>query len=314
MKRNKIALMTIVLGLGCTSAYAQDAAEDKGFWSALGTMDSSELMLLLMIMVMLGVLVMLLLLMIYLMSFIVTLLKQENPALANQPSWWESFKERFVFGKLKPVEEEDEIMLSHNYDGIRELDNFMPPWLTYLFYGSTIFAIFYLINYSAIGWGKTPEEEYQAQLKAEEIAAEKRKALALASIDESNVELDQSEFVLTAGADIYQNNCVACHAADGGGGVGPNFTDEYWLHGGSIKDVFKTVKYGIPDKGMIPWQDQLSPEEIMQVSNFILSMRGTTPANPKEPQGELYVPESDDGSDAADDSAMVKADTTMVGT
>ncbi|AGA79126.1 cbb3-type cytochrome c oxidase N-terminal domain-containing protein [Echinicola vietnamensis] len=311
MKKNKAVLLTTFMGLASSTAFAQNV-EEPSFWSALGTMNSSELMLLLMIIVMLGVLVLLLLLMIYLMSFMVTLLKRENPALANQPSWWEQFNERFVSGKLKPVEEEGEIMLSHNYDGIRELDNFMPPWLTYLFYGSTIFAIFYLINYSAIGWGKTPEEEYQAQLKAEEIAAEKRKELALASIDESNVEFDQSEFVLTAGGTIYQNNCVACHAADGGGGVGPNFTDQYWLHGGSIQDVFKTVKYGVPDKGMIPWQDQLSPEEIMQVSNYILSLQGKTPANPKEPQGELYVPDNEEGETDAADSTGVQPDSVKV--
>ncbi|WP_200976967.1 cbb3-type cytochrome c oxidase N-terminal domain-containing protein [Echinicola sp. 20G] len=293
MKRNKFLAILSLLLMCATTVFAQEEAIGGGMMETLSSMDSGQITLLIMILVVLGVMVLLLILMIYLMSFMAVVLRKENPELANEPTWWENFNEKYISGKFKSIEEEEEIMLDHSYDGIVELDNFMPPWLKYVFYGTIIFAVGYLINYSTLGWGKTPTEEYTAELEAEAIAAESRKALALASIDESNVEFNQSDRVLIAGGTIFQNNCVACHAADGGGGVGPNFTDEYWIHGGSIKDVFTVIKYGVPDKGMIPWQDQLSPEEIQQVANFILSLKGTTPANPKEPQGELYTPEAD---------------------
>lgn len=307
MKRSKVALLTLMMAFLSHAGFAQE--EQKGLFGVLANLDSSEVTLLIMILVVLGVLVLLLLLMIYLMTFISTLLKKENPEMANETSWWENFKERFITGKLKPIEEEKDIAMTHSYDGIVELDNYMPPWLKYLFYGTILFAIVYMINNTEMGFGKTPEEEYQAQLDKEAIAAEERKALALAAIDETNVEYDQSEQMLSAGGTIYQNNCVACHANDGGGGVGPNFTDEYWLHGNTINDVFSVIKYGVPEKGMIPWQDQLSPEEIQQVANYVLSFQGTTPANPKEPQGERLAPE---GQEAVGNAERAEIDSLSV--
>jgi cytochrome c oxidase cbb3-type subunit III len=104
------------------------------------------------------------------------------------------------------------------------------------------------------------------------------------------VVFDDTPAAIAAGQSIYSANCVACHAADGGGGVGSNLTDEYWKHGGSINDIFKVIKYGVVEKGMIPWQDQLSPEEMQQVASFIKTLQGTTPANPKVAEGERYVP------------------------
>ena len=111
-------------------------------------------------------------------------------------------------------------------------------------------------------------------------------------------QLDTSTPALEAGEELFTGNCAACHAMDGGGGVGPNLTDEYWLHGGDIKSVFTVVKYGVVEKGMIPWQDQLSPEQMQQVSSYILSLQGTSPANPKAPQGEKYEPTIEEPVDA----------------
>ncbi len=289
MKKNKIILSALLALFSAFPAFAQDT--NSGWMEGLKGMDGTQLALLIMIMVILGVTVLLLFLLIYLMTFIAGILRNENPELAQEPSFWVRFKERFVVGKMKPIEKEHEIMLDHSYDGIVELDNFMPPWLKYLFYGTIAYGAGYFMYFSVFDLGKTQIEEYQMELQLAAMQAEERKNMALASIDETNVSLDQSEQVIQAGQSLYQNNCVACHGADGGGGVGPNFTDEYWLHGGNIKDVFKVIKYGVPEKGMIPWQDQLSPEEIKQVANFVLSLQGTTPANPKEPQGEKYVPE-----------------------
>nr|WP_287935214.1 cbb3-type cytochrome c oxidase N-terminal domain-containing protein [Algoriphagus sp.] len=264
-------------------------SEQSSWYTTLSGMDSSQLTLLVILGVVLLLIVLLLILMIYLMSFMTAVFQKENPSLAHEPSWWESFKEKFVTGKMDEVGGKDEkakVMSDHSYDGITELDNFMPPWLQWVFIGSIAFAVIYFVNYTVLGIGPTGEEEYQEELRLEAIAAETRKANLVAGIDETTVVFDESAAAISSGKSIFETNCAACHAADGGGGVGPNLTDEYWLHGGSIQDVFKVVKYGVVEKGMIPWQDQLSPEQMQQVSSYILTLVGTTPANPKEPQGE----------------------------
>jgi cytochrome c oxidase cbb3-type subunit 3 len=285
----KIFSLLTLSGISALPAFAQ--SEESNWYTTLSSMDSSQLTLLIILGVVLLVIVLLLILMVYLMSFMMTVFQKENPELANQPSWWDSFKERFVTGKMDAVGGKDEkakMMADHSYDGITELDNFMPPWLQWVFIGTIAFAVIYFVNYTVLGVGPTGEEEYQEELRLEAIAAEARKANMLAGIDENTVVFDESGAALSSGKSIFESNCAACHAADGGGGVGPNLTDEYWLHGGSIQDVFRVVKYGVVEKGMIPWQDQLSPEEMQQVSSYILTLVGTTPANPKEPQGDLF--------------------------
>jgi cytochrome c oxidase cbb3-type subunit III len=286
---NKILSLLALFAI--TGAPVMAKSEQSSWYTTLSGMDSSQLTLLVILGVVLLLIVLLLILMIYLMSFMAAVFQKENPSLAHEPSWWESFKEKFVTGKMDEVGGKDEkakVMSDHSYDGITELDNFMPPWLQWVFIGSIAFAVIYFVNYTVLGIGPTGEEEYQEELRLEAIAAETRKANLVAGIDETTVVFDESAAAISSGKSIFETNCAACHAADGGGGVGPNLTDEYWLHGGSIQDVFKIVKYGVVEKGMIPWQDQLSPEQMQQVSSYILTLVGTTPANPKEPQGEPY--------------------------
>jgi cytochrome c oxidase cbb3-type subunit III len=196
------------------------------------------------------------------------------------------------------VEKEKDIMLDHSYDGIVELDNFMPPWLKYMFYGTILFAVVYVFNYSVLGLGKTQIQEYEEELRIAAVRAEERMAMAEAEIDENTVQFDASGPSINAGQSIYDANCAACHAKDGGGGVGPNLTDDYWIHGGSISDIFRVVKYGVIEKGMVPWEDQLSPLEMQHVSSYVMTLVGTTPANPKEAQGELYEPAIEEPLDA----------------
>jgi cytochrome c oxidase cbb3-type subunit 3 len=107
-------------------------------------------------------------------------------------------------------------------------------------------------------------------------------------IDENSVELSLDAGDIASGKEIFITKCAACHGQQGEGGVGPNFADKYWIHGGDINSLFKTIKYGVPSKGMISWQSQLSPKEMQQVSSFIITLEGTNPPNQKEPQGELY--------------------------
>ncbi len=195
----------------------------------------------------------------------------------------------------KPIEKESEIELDHEYDGIRELDNNLPPWWLWGFYISIAFAVIYLLRFHVLGTAPLSAEEYQQQLAQAEIQKAEYLKNAANLVDETSVVMLEGALQLEEGAKIFIKNCAVCHATDGGGGVGPNLTDVYWLHGGDIKDVFSTVKYGVPAKGMIPWKDQLNPAEMQKVSSYILSLQGTTPANPKEPQGDAYEAPEDEG-------------------
>lgn len=193
---------------------------------------------------------------------------------------------------LRPIEEEEDLLIDHSYDGIQELDNPTPVWFNALFYSTIVFAVGYLLVYHVFGWGMTQDEEYLAEMQA----AEQQKMEYLASsgtnVDENSVELDLSTAMVSAGQEIYLQSCGVCHGNQGEGMIGPNLVDDYWIHGGDIKDVFRVVKYGVPDKGMVPWESSLTPVQIAQVSNFIISIGGTNPDNQKEPQGEkLEAPE-----------------------
>ncbi len=192
------------------------------------------------------------------------------------------------FNKVVPIEKEQDIMLDHDYDGIRELDNSLPPWWKYGFYLTIVVAVVYLWYYHGGGNGPSSYDEYAAEVQAGEEAKAAYLAKTANNVDENTVAMLDASGV-AAGGNIFQTTCAACHAKDGGGGVGPNLTDEYWLHGGSIKDVFKSIKYGWPDKGMKSWKDDFSPNQIAQLASYVKSLKGTKPAAPKEKQGDIYI-------------------------
>ncbi|HLW33636.1 MAG TPA: cbb3-type cytochrome c oxidase N-terminal domain-containing protein [Aequorivita sp.] len=201
------------------------------------------------------------------------------------------FKEMF---SNKASENEPEIVLDHNYDGIRELDNNLPPWWVYLFYASIIFAVVYLLRYHVFD-GINQTQEYEIEVAQAKIAVEEYKKNNKDLVDVNTVEMLTDASDLAAGKEIYTVNCVACHKDDGGGGIGPNLTDDYWILGGGIKEVFHTISEGgRPGKGMIAWKTDLKPLEIAQVSSYVLTLQGITPVDPKEPEGELW--QGDDAS------------------
>jgi cytochrome c oxidase cbb3-type subunit III len=190
-----------------------------------------------------------------------------------------------------PVEREKDIMLDHNYDGIKELDNSLPPWWTAMFYITIAFSLVYMVYYHWGGNGPSSAEEYEIQMAEAASQIKAYRASLGQEIDETNVVaiLDPSE--LDLGKTLYNTNCVACHGIYGEGGVGPNLTDEYWIHGGGIKNIFSIIKYGVVEKGMIPWQNQLRATDMQKIASYILTFEGTNPPNAKEPQGEKYSSE-----------------------
>ena len=191
-----------------------------------------------------------------------------------------------------PIEDEAEIILDHNYDGIKELDNNLPPWWIYGFYASIVFAAVYLLRYHVFS-GPSQIDELETELADARIAIEAYKKTAKNLVDINTVTELTEAADLSAGKTIFETNCVACHMADGGGGIGPNLTDPNWILGGDIKSVFKTVSEGgRSGKGMIAWKQQLKPLEIAQVSSYVLTFEGTTPANPKAPEGDVWVDEN----------------------
>ena len=200
---------------------------------------------------------------------------------ALKPSFWDRFN------KAVELEKETEIMFSHEYDGIRELDNDLPPWWKYGFYFTVLFAFAYLIHYHIAKSGPLQEVEYKTEIvNGNREVAEYLKNEA-DNVDEGNVVMLKGED-LNQGKSIFSQNCVACHGDKGQGKVGPNLTDDYWIHGGSVKDVFISVKYGWPDKGMKLWKDDLTPKEMAQVTSYVKSLRGTNPPGALPPKGELY--------------------------
>lgn len=213
--------------------------------------------------------------------------------------WWEKAN------NFKPVQEEANIDLGHNYDGIRELDNRLPPWWLYGFYICIIFAAIYLWRYHVSHTAPSSLEELAIVMEKAELEKEKYLKKAANNVNENTVTYLSDATSLESGKKIFVTACAACHAADGGGTVGPNLVDDYWLHGGSVSDIFKSIKYGWPEKGMKSWKDDYSPAQIAQITSYIKSLKGTKPGTPKEPQGELY--EEKVVQDSASAAPVIKA-------
>lgn len=216
--------------------------------------------------------------------------KERYLAARSQSKGWAWGKR--VYEKLtasKPIAQENEIILDHDYDGIKELDNRLPPWWIYLFYGTIIFGGVYLVRFHVFG-DYTQKEEFEQEMVAAQLAIEEYKKTAKDLIDANTVELLTDASDLQAGQAIFNTNCAVCHKADGGGAIGPNLTDDYWILGGGISNVFHTISEGGRDgKGMVSWKSTLKPGEIAQVASFVISLHGSNPAGAKAAEGDLYT-------------------------
>ncbi len=225
---------------------------------------------------------------------------KEVVAAKSKISWWNRFN------KFKPIEQEADIDLGHEYDGIRELNNRLPPWWIYGFYLTIAFAAIYLWRYHVSHTAPLSKEEYEiAVQRADENVKEYLKQKG-ETVDENSITM-LGDADIAEGKKIFQVACIACHSEGGGGNVGPNLTDDYWLHGGDIKSVFKTIKYGI--NAMPTWQNSYSNKQIGQLASYVKSLHGTNPPNAKTPQGELYKEESTNPKPKIDSAAVKKENT-----
>jgi cytochrome c oxidase cbb3-type subunit 3 len=221
--------------------------------------------------------------------------KTRKPSLGSKVMKWMT--------RSVPVAREADVMLDHNYDGIRELDNQLPPWWKWGFYFTIAFAVVYLLSYHVAGTGKLSLAEYQDEMQTAKLELEARMKNSAGFITFDNVTKLSDPQEIAGGKQVFEKLCVACHGNEGQGNVGPNLTDVYWLNGGGIKNIFHTITEGVPAKGMISWKSQLSPKQIQQVASYILTLQGTHPAGAKEPQGEQWTEEA-----KTDSVAVIKPD------
>ncbi len=204
-------------------------------------------------------------------------------------SWWSKFWDRA--NVLVPLEEEKNIELDHNYDGIKELDNHLPPWWKGLFYGSIVFALIYMGVYHLTDTLPLSLQEYQNEItKAEDDLRILKASQPAEVVDEKTLLFTKDATIIGRGKLVFMSsNCGSCHRADGGGNsIGPNLTDEYWLHGGEIGNVFSTIKNGVVEKAMPAWGKVMSQKDVRDVAFYVMSLQGSNPPNAKSPQGTLF--------------------------
>ena len=238
----------------------------------------------------------------------------EQPAAAAtvpaKPSWTQGLMKKLT--RQVSVEQEKDIELHHDYDGIKELDNVLPPWWLWLFYATILWGVVYLVNVHVIRIWPDSAGEYQAEMVQAQADIDAYLATLSHTVDEHTVTLTDDATTLANGRELFTTFCTACHGADGSGSetsVGPNLTDAYWIHGGGVKNVFKTIKYGVPEKGMIAWKAQLQPTEISALSSYIMSIQGKGGPQGKAPEGTLWQ-EPVEG--APTDTTVVVVDTIRV--
>lgn len=291
MKQSTKSIIAILTFSGSLHLMAATGTE-PGSWSP----SSFQLNMIIMSIIFLEVLVIL-----YFANWLraIVLPKKEVKEVVEKEStfskWW--YK---INGSVE-IEKEKDVQLDHDYDGIKELDNALPPWWLYGFYLTVVFAGIYIWRYHISKTAPLQVQELNialAEAKLQEAEFAKKQG---EKVDENSIEYAADPQLIATGKAIFDKNCVACHGPDGGGISGPNLTDEYWKHGGSIKNIFKTIKYGVLDKGMIAWGEVLTAKDMAAAATYIKSLKGSTPKNPLPPYGDLY---SEDGAATAADSTV----------
>jgi cytochrome c oxidase cbb3-type subunit 3 len=223
-----------------------------------------------------------------------------------EPSAWTKFW--ISINGFVPEEKEATLVLDHNYDGIKELDNHLPPWWKALFYGAIVWGIIYFLAYHVFNSFPLSKGEYDNEVAYANAEMQKIKAANPGpKIDEATVTATTDAADLANGKSTFLNTCSSCHRKDGGGDIGPNLTDEYWKHGGDIKNLFHVVTNGVTGTNMVAWGAVMSPESIRNVASYVLTLQGSKPANPKKPEGDLYKPDTKTTAPAKTDTVKVQS-------
>ncbi|MFN3942018.1 MAG: cbb3-type cytochrome c oxidase N-terminal domain-containing protein [Flavobacterium sp.] len=221
-----------------------------------------------------------------------------------ESAWFQNWMQKLT--KSKEIEEEKDVLLDHDYDGIKELDNVLPPWWVYLFYATIFFGVVYIVRFHFVKeYNQDSEFATEMAIAQAEVAKYKTTAPDVTNVD--NVVLITDAADLAKGKALFESSCAACHRADGGGGIGPNLTDDHWILGGGIKNVFNTIMEGGREgKGMVPWKATIKPADIQKIASYVLSLRGTNPAGAKAAEGDLWVEEitSAETTEAVKDTAQ----------
>jgi len=224
-----------------------------------------------------------------------------------ESKWYQNIVTKLT--RSKEIEREEDIMLEHDYDGIKELDNVLPPWWVYLFYGTIIFALVYLVRFHVMN-EYDQEQEFKNEVALAELEKSKMPKDAAEEVSYETVVVLTDATSLAKGKEIFTNACAACHKADGGGLVGPNLTDKHWINGGGIKNVFKLISEGSKNNpSMVAWKANLSSKDIQSVASYVLSLQGSNPPGGKPAEGEIWVEtaEAAPAATAAVDSTKVEA-------
>lgn len=284
MKKLPLVLLLLAAGHGAMAQEAEAAAEKVSAPVVAGLSDTTFYMLLTVV----GLEILVMLFLLQALRILTGISRKKKAAVEKAPKPGKprvTWMERLNKTQSLDAASEEEADLGHDYDGIRELNNPTPPWWRWTFYCSIIFGVIYVWRFHI---------SETAPLQLQELAIEEEKAaIAKAeylknsanNIDENNVQLLTDAADIGSGQKLFASNCAACHGPEGQGLVGPNLTDKFWLHGGKVSEVFSTIKYGVPDKGMRSWKEDFSPKQIAQLCAYIHSIKGTTPANPKAPEG-----------------------------
>ena len=204
----------------------------------------------------------------------------------TESKWYQNMVSKLT--RSKEIESENDIMLDHDYDGIKELDNVLPPWWVYLFYGTIVFALVYMVRFHVMN-EYDQEQEFKNEVELAELEKSKLPKSPEDEVSYETVVAVTDATKLAKGKEIFINACAACHKADGGGLVGPNLTDEYWINGGGIKNVFKLISEGSKNNpSMVAWNKNLSSSDIQNIASYILTLQGSKPAGAKAAEGEIW--------------------------
>ena len=213
-------------------------------------------------------------------------LEEAQSVSFTESKWYQNMVSKLT--RSKEIESENDIMLDHDYDGIKELDNVLPPWWVYLFYGTIVFSLVYMVRFHVMN-EYDQEQEFKNEVELAELEKSKLPKSAEDEVSYETVVAVTDATKLAKGKEIFINACAACHKADGGGLVGPNLTDEYWINGGGIKNVFKLISEGSKNNpSMVAWNKNLSSSDIQNIASYILTLQGSKPAGAKPAEGEIW--------------------------